>query len=173
MILLYLLTCVCYGCMYTSYGSRYCRTEGATPQSLPRAASVLFVLSPGCAAARARLFPLLPSGLSLCQRGAATKASCPRRLAQGCLHGQTAILASPATPPLCRPHSTQVERPCQSCSDPDARSRTEAWLTSGQSGRCAPCSWNISSIACSSPSSSKPTTSWSPTNDGPHTHPRR
>jgi hypothetical protein len=173
MILLRLLTFVFYGYTYTSYGSRYCRAEGATPQSLSRAASVLFVLFPGCATAREGLFPLVPPSVSLCQASPATKASCPRRLAQDCLHGQTAIVAGPPTPPLCRPHSTLVKRHCQSCPDPDARSRTEAWLTGGQSGGCVPCSWNISSIAYSTLSSSKPTKSWSPTNDGPPTHPRR
>lgn len=166
-----ILTYAFYGCIYTSYGSRYCHTEGATPQSLPCAASALFVLFPSCAATREGLFPLLASGISLYQAGPATKASCPCRLAQDCLHGQAAICAGPATPPLCRPHWAHVERHGQSCLD--ARSRMEAWLSSGQSGRYAPCGGNFTSIAYSSPSSSRSTKSWSPTNDGPHVHPRR
>jgi hypothetical protein len=167
------LTLVSYGCIYTSYASRHCRTKGATPKSRPHLASAWFVTLPSCSTTREGMFPVLPSGVSLYQAGAAVKCPPPRQPSQDRLHCQTAILAGQPTPPLFCSHATYVERHRQSLPDRDARSRTEAWLTSGQPGHCARFSGNISSIAYTTPSSSKPTKSWSPTSGGPHTNPRR
>jgi hypothetical protein len=172
MILYQILTCVCYGCIYMSYASRQRCSTGATPQSLPNPASALFVTFSSCSTARQGMFPVFPSGVSLSHGGSAPKTPRPRQPSQDCFHRQTAIHASPPTPPLCCSHSAHVERHRQSRLGCDARSRAEAWLNSGQPGRRARFIWNINSIAYWIPSSFKPTKPWSPTSGGPHAIPR-
>ena len=89
------------------------------------------------------------------------------------LYRQTTIHTDPPTPRLCRSHSAHVERHRQSRVNCDARSRPEAWLTSGQPVGRARFISNISSIAYWIPSSLKPTKSWSLTSGGPHAILRR
>jgi hypothetical protein len=173
MILYRILTCVCCGCIYMSYASRQCRSTGATPQSIPNPASALFVTSPSGSTAREGMFPVFPSGVSLSQAGSALKTPCSRQPSQDCLYRQTTIHTDPPTPRLCRSHSAHVERHRQSRFNCDARSRPEAWLTSGQPAGRARFISNISSIAYWIPSSLKPTKSWSLTSGGPHAILRR
>jgi hypothetical protein len=172
MILRQILMFVSYSCIYMSYARQQCST-GATPQSLPSPASALFITFPSCSTAREGMFPVFPSGVSLSQARSAVKTPRSHQPSQDCFHSQTAIHAGPPTPPLCCSHSAHVERHRQSRLKRDARSRTEAWLSSGQSERCARFIWNISSIAYWIPSSFKPTKCWSPTRGGPHAIPRR
>jgi len=172
MILHRILTVVCYGCIYMSYATRQRRSTGATPQSLPNPASALFVTFSSRPTARKNMLAVIPSGVSLSQAGSALKTPCSRQPSQDCFHRQTAIHAGSSTSPVCCSHSAHVERHRQSRLNRDARSRTEAWLTSGQSGRRARFICNISSIAYWIPSSFKLTKFWFPTSGGPHAIPR-
>ena len=172
MILHQVLTCVSYGCIYTSYASRHCCSTGAAPQSIPNPASGLFITLRSRSTARQIVLHFSTSGLSISQAGQTPKGSCSRQPSQDCLHRQTATHADPPTAHLCCSQSTHVERHGQSRLNRDARSRTEAWLNGGQVG-AARCSWNISSIAYWIPSLSKPTNCWCPTNCGPHMTLRR
>lgn len=173
MTLLRLLTCVLCSCIYMAYASRYCRAKGATAQPCLETASAWLAAFPSCSATREGMFALVPSGISVYRAGSAADKTCFRQPSQDRLHGQTAILARRPSPASCRSHAAYVERHRWSGSDRGARSRTEAWLTGGQSGHRARCSGNISSTVCSIPSSSRPMKPWSPTSDGPHTNPRR
>jgi hypothetical protein len=173
MILHQILMFVYYSCIYMSYASCQRCSAGATPQSLPNPASALFVIFPSRSTARKGMFPVFPSGVSLSQAGATLKIPGPRQPSQDCFHCQTALYTGPPTSPLCCSHSAHVERHRQSRLNRDARSRTEAWLSSTQPGGGAPCIWNIRSIVYWIPSSFKLTKSWSPTSGGPHAIPRR
>jgi hypothetical protein len=173
MILRRILTCAFYGCIYTSYDSRHYITKGAPSQLRSNPASARVVTPSGCSTTHEGIFPLQASGVSLPRPGSAVKAPRPRHPSQDRLHCQAAIPAGRPTPPLCGSYTSFVERYRQSRPDGDAQSRTEAWLTGGQPGHRALCSGNISSIACSTPSSSKPMKPWSLTTDGPHTNLRR
>jgi hypothetical protein len=164
---------VCYGCIYMSYASRQRCSTSTPPQSLPNAAAALFVTFPSGSAARTGMLPVFPSGVSLSQAGSAIKAARSRPLSQDCFYRQTATRTGPPTPPLCCSYSAHVERYRQSRLNRNARSRTEAWLTSGQAGRRARFIWNITSIGYWIPSSFKPMKCWSPTSAGPHAIPRR
>jgi hypothetical protein len=167
------LTFVVCGCIYTSYGSCHCRRKGATAQSGPHAASAWLAAFPSRSATREGMFPLLSSGVSVYRAGSAAERAYSRQFSQGRFHCQIAILAGPQAPPPCCSHAAYLERHRRSRSDSGARSRTGAWLTIGHPGHRARCSGNISSIAYSIPSSSKPMKFWSPTSAGPHTNPRR
>lgn len=172
MILHQVLTCVSYGCIYTSYASCHCGSTGAAPQSLPNPASGLFIPLRSRSTARQIVLHFSTSGLSISQAGRTFKASRSHQPPQDCLHRQTAAHADPPTAHLCCSQSTPVERHRQSRLDRDARSRTEAWLNRAQPG-AARCSWNMGSIAYWIPSSSKPTNCCCPTSCGPHITPRR
>jgi hypothetical protein len=173
MILLRILTCAFYGCIYTSYDPRHYLTKGAPSQPRPNPASARFVTLSSCSTTHEGILPLQASGVSLYQAGSAAEAPRPRHPSQDRLHCQAAIPAGPPTAPLCGSYTSFVERYRQSRPDGDAQSRTEAWLTGGQPGHRALCSGNISSIACSTPSSSRSTKPWSPTGGGPQTNLRR
>ena len=173
MTLRQILICVYHCCIYMSYATCQCCSTGATPQSLPNAASALFVTLPSGATACQRMFPVFTSGVSLPQAGSALKAACSRPSSQDRFYRQTATLAGPPTPSLCCSYSAHVERHRQSRLDRDARSRTEAWLTSGQPGRSARFIWNITLIDYWILSWFKPTKCWCPTSAGPHVIPGR
>ena len=172
MILHQVLTCVSYGCIYTSYASRHRCSTGAAPQSLPNPASGLLIPLRSRSTARQIVLHFSTAGLSISQAGRTFKAPRSHPPPQDCLHRQTAAHPDPPTAHVCCSQSTHLERPRRSRLDRDARSRTEAWLNRGQPG-AARCSWNMGSIAYEIPSSSKPTNCWCPTSGGPHMTPRR
>lgn len=167
------LTFVLCGCIYTSYGSCHCRTTGATSQSRTYAASAWLLASPSGSATGEGMFSLLSSGVSVYRAGSAANNACSRRSSQGRIHCQIAIFAGAQAPPSCGSQAAYVERHGQSRPDSGARSRTRAWLTTGQPGHRARFSGNIGSIVYSIPSSSKPMKLWSLTRDGLHANPRR
>ena len=167
------LTFVVGGCIYTSYGSCHCRTKGATPQSGPHAASAWLDASAGRSATREGILPFLSSGVSVYRAGSTAKRADSCQCFQNRFHCQIAILTGRQAPPLCCSQSAYVERHSQWRPDRGARSRTRAWLTIGHPGHRARFSGNISLIAYSIPSSSKPMKPWSPTSDGPQSNPRR
>jgi hypothetical protein len=167
------LTFVCCGCIYTSYESCHRRTTGATSQSRAYAASAWLVAFPSCPATREGMFPLFPSGVSVYRAGPRANNACSRRSSQGRIHYQIAFLAGAQAPSPCGSQAAYVERHRQSRLDSGARSRTGAWLTTGQPGHRARFSGNISLIAYSIPSSSKPMRLWSLISDGLRANPRR
>ena len=167
------LTCVFNGCIYTSYGSCHCRTKGAASQSRPYAASAWLVAFAGRPATREGMFLILPSGVSVYQAGARTNNASPRRPSQGRIHCQIAIFAGAQASPPCGSQAGYVERHRQSRPGGGARSRTGAWLSTGQPEHRARFSGNISLTDYSIPSSSRPMKLWSLTSDGPHANPRR
>ena len=173
MILRDILTRAVYGCIYTSYDSRHGHTKGAPPQSCPNLAAARFVTLSSCSTIQEGILRLQTSGVSLYRAGSAVKAPRPRHPSQDRLHCQAAIPAGRPTPPLRGSCTNSVERHRQSRPDGDPQSRTEAWLTGGQPGHRALCRGNISSIACSTPSSSRSTKPWPPIGGGPHNNPRR
>jgi hypothetical protein len=167
------LTFVLYGCIYTSYGSCHRRTKGPASQSRPYTASAWLVAFAGRSATREGMFPLLPSGVSVYQAGATTNDAGPRPSSQGRIYCQIAIFAGAQAPPPCGSQAGYVERHRQSRPGSGARSRTGAWLSTGQPGHRARFSGNISLTAYSIPSSSRPMKLWSLTSDGPHANSRR
>jgi hypothetical protein len=164
---------VCCGCIYVSYAPRQRCSTGTPPQSLPNPAAALFVTFPSGSTACKGMLPVFPSGVPLSQAGSAVKAARSRLSSQDCFYRQAATLAGPPTPPLCCSYSAHLERYRQSRLNRDARSRTEAGLTSGQPGRRARFIWNITSIGYWIPSWFKPTKCWFPTSGGPRAIRRR
>ena len=160
-----LLIVVCCGCIYMSYACQR-RSTGATPQSVAKPLAALPVTGRCGSTARHGMFHLTSAGLSLRKASPGVEGTSRRHFSQNCFHGQTAIRTSaPASAPRCL-HWADIERYRQSRSKRDARSRTEAWLTSGQPGGRARFSWNISLIACWTPNLVKLTKYWCQTGSG-------
>lgn len=159
------LIVVFYSCIYMSYAG-HCRSTGATPQSVAKPLAALPVTGRGSSTARQGMFHLPSPGVSLCKASPGSEGTGPHYLSQNCFHGQTAIRTSSPASALCCPHWAHIERYRQSRSKRDARSRTEAWLTSGQPGGHAGFSWNISWIACWTPNLLKLTKCWCQTSSG-------
>jgi len=160
-----LLIVVFCSCIYMAYACHR-RSTGATPQSVAKPLAALPVSGSCSSTAHQDMFHLTSPGISLRKASPGFERTSPRHLSQSCFHNQTAILPSPPASALCCPHWADTERYRQSGSKRDARSRTEAWLTSGQPGGRARFSWNISLIACCNPNLLKPTKYWSQTSSG-------
>ena len=160
-----LLIIVFCSCIYMAYACQR-RSTGATPQSVSKPLAALPVTGRCSTTARQDMFHLTSPGISLRKASPGFEGTSPRHFSQNCFHGQTAILTSPPASGLCCPHWGDIERYRQSRSKRDARSRTEAWLRSGQPGGRARFSWNISLIACCTPNLLKLTKYWCQTSSG-------
>ena len=159
------LIVVFYSFIYMSYACRR-RSTGATPQSVAKSLAAWPVTGRCSSTARPDMFHLTSPGISLRKASPGFEGTSPRHLSQNCFHGQTAIRTSPPASALCCPHWADIERYRQSRSKRDARSRTEAWLTSGQPGGRARFNWNISLIACWTTNLPKLTKNWCQTSYG-------
>ena len=160
-----LLILVFYSCIYMAYACQR-RSTGATPQSVAKPIAALPVTGRCSSTAGQEMFHLASPGVSLRKASPGFEGTSPRHLSQNCFHGQTAIRTSASASTLRGPHGADIERYRQSRSKRDARSRTEAWLTSGQPGGRARFSWNISLIACCTPNLLKRTKYWCQTSSG-------
>ena len=160
-----LLIIVFGSCIYMAYACQR-RSTGTTPQSVAKPLAALPVTGRCSSTARQDMFHFASPGISLRKASPGFERTSPRHLSQDCFYSQTAILPSPAASALCCPHRADIERYRQSGSERDARSRTEAWLTSGQPGGRARFSWNISLIACCTPNLLKLTKYWCQTSSG-------
>jgi hypothetical protein len=160
-----LLRVVVYSCIYMAYACQRSST-GATPQSVAKPLAPLPVTGRCSSTARQDMFHLSSPGISLRKASPGFEGTSPCHLSQDCFHGQTAIRTSPPASALCCPHWADIERYRQSGSKRDAQSRTEAWLTGGQSDGRARFSWNISLIACCIPNLLKLTQYWCQTSFG-------
>lgn len=152
-------------CIYMAYACQR-RSTGAAPQSVAKPLAALPVTGRCSSTARQDIFHLTSSGISLRKTSPSFEGSSSRPLSQNCFHDQTAVRTSPRASALCSPHWVDIERYRQSGIKRDARSRTEAWLTSGQPGGRARFSWNISLIACCTPNLLKLTKYWYQTSFG-------
>src|ERR1700730_1486020 len=172
MIPLAYLTYVIYGCIHMSYGSSQRRPEGQAPQSCTKPITPATPPRSCRPTARKVLFHLPASGLSVPRASATVARACSGQRSESCLYRQTLAHSRAPVAEVCRQGQTHLERKRQSGADGHARSRTEAWLRSGQRALVLSI-WNMVSIVCWVTSLPKPINCWYRTSSGPPAARRR